>query len=96
MAGKGAVTLSSSLSDMQITSASGGGGRLGPVLREIGVCEGWGCLGGVSASELEIIMGSSPRVLLRLADPEESVSSMTFLGGGRPCGNFLAETRWSQ
>jgi hypothetical protein len=73
---------------MQITSALGGGGRLGPALREIGVCEGWGCLGGVSASELEIIMGPS-RALLRLAEPEESVSSMTSLEGGRPRGNPL-------
>lgn len=96
VAGEGAGTLSSSLSDMQITSASEGGGSFGPALREIGVCEGRGCLGGVSASELEIIMGSSPRALLRLAEPEESVSSMTLvLEGRRPRGNLLTETRWS-
>jgi hypothetical protein len=93
VASEGAGTSSPSLSDMQITSASGGGGRLGPALREIGVCEGWGCLGGVPASELEITMGSSPRALLCLAEPEESVSSMTSgLGGGRPRGNLLMET----
>jgi hypothetical protein len=89
VAGGGAGTLSSSLSEMQITSALGGGGRLGPALRDIGVCEGWGCLGGVSASELEIIMGPSPWALLRLAEPEESVSSMTTLEDGGPRGNPL-------
>lgn len=43
----------------------------------------------MSASELEIIMGPSPWALLRLAEPEESVSSMTSLEDGRPRGNSL-------
>ncbi|KAG1742953.1 hypothetical protein EDD22DRAFT_1006534 [Suillus occidentalis] len=57
--------------------ALGGGGCLGLALRDIDVCEGQGCLGGVSASELEMIMGPSPWACLHLAEPKESQAEET-------------------
>jgi hypothetical protein len=84
--------VSFSLSDMHITSASGGGGPRGPALREF--CDGLGCLEGVSASELKIMIGSSLRTLLRLVESEESVSSiMSTPRGGLARGSPFPEAK---